>query len=61
MRRQKIVSEELRRLRESKEPRCQERHPMWHGVRCERADRGDHLIHHAEGQRFEWIAERTAF
>lgn len=63
-RRRVLTPPEVRRLEEHGE-RCQSRHPNWNGVRCERADSGfsmtPHITHHAEGRRFEWDDQRTAF
>lgn len=34
--------------------RCESRHPIWGGVRCERMD-SEHYAHHADGRTFEWV------
>lgn len=38
--------------------RCNERHPMWFGVRCERRQDTEHYVHTGEDRTFEWVAKK---
>lgn len=53
MRRKRAKSEYVKQLEQHRE-RCNERHPNWHGVRCERQD-NDHYVHTGEDRNYEWV------
>ena len=58
MRVKRLTPVEVRQLERAGE-RCEERHPNWRGVRCERRKDDERLVqhdtHHAEARTFEWI------
>lgn len=53
----RLKSPELRR-REAHNDRCNERHPIWHSVRCTREASLEHFVHHTEGFTHEWVEKK---